>query len=115
MKNNTTLGLKPRFINDKVKKPESRLEIISRKLRKSWIFKMIAQFMTEKEFCRLQLLDKFFYDVQVPRLLKMCQVKLEKSRLHFLNQDYIILFDVMNFTKRKLKVHAENEIWPLDS
>jgi hypothetical protein len=63
--------------------------------------------MMDKEFCRLQLLDRFFYEMQVPRLMKKCAISLEKHRLHFLNQDYIILFDMLNYTKRKLKIFAE--------
>lgn len=93
----------------------TRLQLLCFKIRRSWIFKKIAQCLTEKELCRLQLLDKYFYDVQVPRLMKKCTLTLEKSRLHFLNQDYIILFDLLNVTKRKRKVYAEPDIWPLQS
>lgn len=47
--------------------------------------------------------------------MKKCSVVLEKSRLHFLNQDYVILFDLLDITKRKLKVFAAPQIWPLQS
>jgi len=93
----------------------SGLENASLKLRRSWVFKFIVQFLKQKEVVRLQLLDRYFYEVQIPRLLAKCKVKLEKTRLHFLNQDYIILFDLLDFTKRKLKVGAEDEMWPLQA
>ncbi len=63
----------------------TNFEKISRQIRRSWLFKYILHFLSEKEITRLQILDKFFYEVQIPRLLPLCSIKLEKTRLHFLN------------------------------
>lgn len=83
------------------------------KVRRSWLFHYVVIFLHEKEIVRLQLLERYFYDVQIPRLLPTCQVHLAKTRLHFLNQDYIILFEMLNFTKRKVRVGCHPSMFPL--
>lgn len=47
--------------------------------------------------------------------MKFCSSKLEKTRLHFLNQDYIIIFDILNFTKQKMRICCDRGLWPLQS
>lgn len=64
---------------------------------------------------RLQLLDRHFYEVQIPRMLQRVPLKLNKTRLHFLNQNYLIIFDLLNYTKFKVKVGTDASLWPLKS
>lgn len=42
---------------------KSNFETLCYRIRRSWLFKVIAKFLTQKELVRLQLLDRFFYDV----------------------------------------------------
>ena len=45
------------------------------KLRKSWVFQHVLAFMTDTEIVRLQGLDRFFYYVQIPRLLPTLPIR----------------------------------------
>ena len=70
-------------------------------------------YLKDLEIQRLQVLDRFFYEVQIPRLLPICHIHRPKTRLHLLNQDYIILFEMLNFTKRKFQVGFNKSMFPL--
>ena len=37
----------------------------------------------------------------------------QKTRLHFINQDSILIFDMMNLTKRRNMISFDKKLWPL--
>lgn len=62
----------------------------------------------------MQVLSRFFYDIQIPRAMgPIVDVKLRKVRLHLFNHDYVILFNMQNWTKEKriLKNESVPHIW----
>ena len=59
---------------------------------------------------RLQALSRFFYDTQIPRALgAVIEIKLRKVRLHLFNHDYVILFNMQQWTKEKRMLKAPTE------
>lgn len=78
---------------------------MKRQLLTSRCFKFILNFLPNIEVVKWQLLCKYFYEVQIPRSIQSCHVRTVKHRLHLINDDHIILFDLLNLTKtmRKLK------------
>ena len=54
----------------------------------------VFSFLSQLEVLQLQVLSKFYYDVQMPRYTGFTEIKVPKTRLHLLNHDYIILFNM---------------------
>ena len=45
--------------------------------------------------------------------MKSVPMTFHKTRLHFINQDSILIFDMLNLTKRKHVISFDQNLWPL--
>ena len=45
--------------------------------------------------------------------MKSVPITFHKTRLHFINQDSILIFDMLNLTKRKHVISFDKNLWPL--
>ena len=58
---------------------------------------MVLNYLDRKQVLALQLLCRYFYDVQIPRCLPSCHIYTPKHRLHLINDAHIIIFDLLAF------------------
>lgn len=65
-------------------------------------FTKVLSYLANSEAIQLQQVSRYFYSVQMPRCSRS-RVKIVASgfRLHLLNQNYIVLFDLLSNTKQK--------------
>lgn len=84
----------------------------------SYCLSFVLGYLGQRQGLRLQGLSRFFYETQIPRALgPVIEVKLRKVRLHLFNHDYVILFNMQNWTKEKrmLKNESVPHIWNCQS
>lgn len=89
-----------------------------KKVRESYSITIVLSYLGQRDSLRLQILNRFFYDVQIPRAIgAVIEIKLRKVRLHLFNHDYLILFNMQTWTKEKRMLRNENipHIWNCQS
>ena len=67
-------------------------------------FTVVLEYLKNTDAILLQQINKFFYQVQMPRCLVKLAIKPQSTRLHLLNQDYIVVFDLLTWQKSKRRV-----------
>ena len=85
----------------------SKLDVLRKQFLISRCFKYVVQALPKNESIRLQGLCRYFYNVQMPRCIQACPSPLFKHRLHLLNDDHIIVFDLLAMTKNKVQCKWE--------
>lgn len=71
-------------------------------------------FLGQRKSVELQALSRFFYGVQIPRAMPaIIEIKLRKVRLHLFNHDYVILFNMQQWTKEKRMLKGPVEGQPV--
>lgn len=95
-------------------KQASKLDELRRQLLTSKCFKYVLAFLPKLKTIQLQALCRYFYAVQIPRSLHSCQTALQKHRLHLINDDHIIIFDLLDMTKSKRLLRWERGFRFLD-
>jgi hypothetical protein len=84
----------------------------------SYCISFVLGYLGERASLKLQALSHFYYDIQIPRAIgPVVYIKLRKARLHLFNHDYLILFNMQNWTKEKRMLRNENvpHIWNCQS
>ena len=71
-------------------------------------FTVVLEFLSPADVIGLQQLSRFFYKVQMPRCQAWMKVACKSTRLHLLNQNYIVVFDLLRWTKSKRLVKNSN-------
>ena len=71
------------------------------RLAQSMCFTMVLECLSGRDSIHFQQLSHFFYKVQMPRCQARVKVTPKNTRLHLLNQNYIIIFDLIRMTKQK--------------
>ncbi|TNV78513.1 hypothetical protein FGO68_gene5881 [Halteria grandinella] len=75
---------------------------------KSYCFSIVLSFLDQLEELKLQQLSGYFYKVQIPRCLgHQFKINSRRKRLHFLNKDELIIFDLERMTKIKRKIRIQ--------
>jgi hypothetical protein len=78
----------------------------------------VLSYLGQRQGLTLQQISRFYYNVQVPRSIgAIIDIKLRKVRLHLFNHDYIILFNMQQWTKEKRMLRNEEvpHIWNCQS
>lgn len=89
-----------------------------KRFSESYVFSIVLQYLGQRQGLRLQVISRFFYETQIPRSMgSAIEIKLRKVRLHLFNHDYIIMFNMQNWTKEKRMLRNENipHIWNCQS
>jgi hypothetical protein len=89
-----------------------------RRFSKSYVLTLVLAYLGQRRGLRLQVLSRFYYDVQIPRALgEAIEIKHRKVRLHLFNHDYVILFNMQSWTKEKrmLRNKSMPHIWNCQS
>ncbi len=77
----------------------------------SYVFTECVAFLEQKKAISLQLLSRYFYYTQMPRCLSSAQIILPKSRIHYYNQNYMIIFNLITMEKAKKAIKEFNPLW----
>jgi len=89
-----------------------------KRFSESYVFSIVLQYLGQRQGLRLQVISRFFYETQIPRSMgSAIEIKLRKVRLHLFNHDYIIMFNMQNWTKEKRMLRNESipHIWNCQS
>ena len=106
-------SMKKRTVSISAKK-EVKAGKSDQKLANSMCVTIICQYLTDEEVTKMQGLSRFFYDTQIPRCTKEVQLKASNpTRLHLLNQNYIVRYDLLRWTKSKRLIKGDDrqELW----
>ena len=80
----------------------------------SMCFTKVLEYLSQSQATQLQVMSRYFYFVQLPRC-QAATIKVASSgyRLHLLNQDYIVLFNLLNKSKQMRRIkNADHEcLW----
>ena len=79
-------------------------------LIQSWCFEKILGYLSEKDVVRLQVINRYFYETCIPKLMRSCKIRLEKSRIHYICPEYLIIFDHKTLQKSKINLDPATQI-----
>ncbi len=91
---------------------------IYKSFRESYCISIVLSYLGQRQSVRLQVLNKFYYEKQIPRAIgSVIEIKLRKVRLHLFNHDYVILFNMQTWAKEKRMLRNEQipHIWNCQS
>ena len=84
----------------KQRKPMPLLNSATQRAVSSMCFTKVLAYLAQPQATQLQQLSRFFYVVQIPRCSQASlKVAYSGYRLHLLNQNYIVLFDLLGRSK----------------
>lgn len=72
-------------------------------------FTVVLEYLSPTDSIHIQQLSHFFYEVQMPRCMPKIKVTPKETRLHLLNQNYIVTFDMLRMTKEKRLINNLGE------
>jgi len=82
-------------------KVKPQRDLASQRVASSMCFMVVLEFLRQVDLIHFQQLSRFFYTVQMPRCLPNMRVASRGTRLHLLNSNYIVTFDLLDWTKSK--------------
>ena len=89
------------------RKLRPRVETIGQRVASSMCFSIVLEYLRQVDSIHLQQLNRYFYHIQLSRCQMTLQVASKAARLHLLNANYIVTFDLLRLTKSKRLIKNE--------